>query len=67
MKWVAGAVVLALVAVVAVNALLLAYGGDRHDPVGRLSPVTHLPALTGRPQPLPAPAHTGDQSTSSDD
>jgi hypothetical protein len=59
-RWVAGAIVLALVAVVTVNALLLAYGGDRHDPVGRLSPITHLPAPTGTPRPLPPPAPTDD-------
>ena len=67
MRWAVGAIVLALVAIVGVNALLLAYGGDRHDPVGRLSPVTQLPVLTGKPRPLPPPAHTGDQRTSSDD
>jgi hypothetical protein len=66
-KWAGGAVVLALAAVVAVNVLLLAYGGDRHDPVGRLSPVTHLPAPTGKPRPLPPPAPTGGHATGSDD
>jgi hypothetical protein len=36
--------VAALTAVVAVNVALLSYGGDRHDPVGRLSPVATVPA-----------------------
>ena len=67
MRWALGAIVLALVAIVGVNALLLAYGGDRHDPVGRLSPITRIPAPTGKPRPVPLPAHTGEHSTSSDD
>lgn len=44
MRWAIAPIVVALAAVVAVNVLLLAYGGDRHDPVGRLSPVADLPA-----------------------
>ena len=67
MRWAVGAIVLALVAIVGVNALLLAYGASRHDPVGRLSPITRVPAPTGKPRPLPSPAHAGDGSTSSDD
>jgi hypothetical protein len=42
-KWVVAALA-AVAAVVAVNVALLSYGGDRHDPVGRLSPVATLPA-----------------------
>lgn len=42
MSWVVVAVA-ALTAVVAVNVALLSYGADRHDPVGRLSPLTTLP------------------------
>jgi hypothetical protein len=42
MRWAVGAVLVALVAAVAVNVLLLGYGADRHDPVGRLSPVADL-------------------------
>lgn len=51
MRWTAVAVALALAAVVAVNVLLLFYGGDRHDPVGKLSPVVTQP---GSPTPAPA-------------
>lgn len=54
MKWALAAVVVAVVAAVAVNVLLLGYGGDRHDPVGRLSPVASLP----HPSPAPPPAVT---------
>jgi hypothetical protein len=57
-RWAIAAVVVALAAVVGVNMLLLAYGGDRHDPVGRLSPVAVLPAGTVRPRPLPLPRPT---------
>jgi hypothetical protein len=32
-------IVVALTAVVAANALLLVYGANRNDPVGRLSPI----------------------------
>ena len=54
MRWAIAPIVVALAAVVAVNVLLLAYGGDRHDPVGRLSPVADLPAppvVTPKPNP----------------
>lgn len=53
MRWVVVAVA-ALAAVVAVNVALLAYGGDRHDPVGKLSPLATLPS----PAPAPAPTTT---------
>ena len=39
MKWLITSIVVSLVAVVAANALLLVYGVNRHDPVGRLSPL----------------------------
>ena len=50
------AVGVALAAVVAANVLLLGYGRDRHDPVGRLSPVASLrghrrPCRSSRPPP----------------
>jgi hypothetical protein len=46
------AVVVALVAVAAANAALLVYSGDRHDPVGQLSPIANVQ----QPQPRqPAP------------
>ena len=48
MKWAVVAVVVTLVAIAAVNVALLTYSGDRHDPVGQLSPVAsiqHQPQL----------------------
>jgi hypothetical protein len=58
MRWVVAAVVVALVAVVGVNVLLLDYSGARHDPVGRLSPVANLTTQTVQTRPLPpAPVH----------
>lgn len=63
MKW-ALVVVVALAAVIAVNAALLSYGGDRHDPVGRLSPVTTVPA----PSPTtPRPATTSEHHDQHED
>jgi hypothetical protein len=43
MRWALGAMLAALAATVTINVLLLGYGGTRHDPVGRLSPVANLP------------------------
>ena len=57
MRWVAGAAALALAAAVGVNVLLLFYGGDRHDPVGKLSPVITRPVA---PSPPAAPAQEDD-------
>ena len=51
MKWMVVAVA-ALVAVVAANVALLRYGGDRHDPVGRLTPVTSIPVRSPSPPPV---------------
>ncbi len=42
MRWIVAGVVVALVAAISVNALLLGYGTNRHDPVGRLSPIANL-------------------------
>ena len=53
MRWVVVAVVACLVAVAAVNVALLTYSGDRHDPVGQLSPIANVQQ---QPQPAPAPA-----------
>jgi hypothetical protein len=50
MKWVLGTMLAALVATVAINVLLLGYGGTANDPVGRLSPVVAN---------LPQPVHAG--------
>jgi hypothetical protein len=47
----------ALVAVVAVNVALLSYGGNRHDPVGRLSPIASLPGPAPAPAISPRAAH----------
>jgi len=55
-RWAVVAAVVALAAVVAVNVLLLGASGDRHDPVGRLSPVAVLPTVTVKARPLPPPA-----------
>jgi hypothetical protein len=69
MRWAIAAVVAGLAAVVAVNVLLLSYTGDRHDPVGRLSPVANLTTRTGKARPLPPPATADDHTdiTNSDD
>ena len=53
MRWMVVAVVVALVAVAAVNVALLTYSGDRHDPVGQLSPVANI---QHQPQPAAPPA-----------
>jgi hypothetical protein len=52
-KWLIVSVAVALTAVVAANALLLVYGGNRNDPVGRLSPITkaRLNLTPQRPAP----------------
>lgn len=42
MTGLAVAVAVAVAAVAAASALLLTFGGDRHDPVGQLSPVAHI-------------------------
>lgn len=55
MRWTFVTIAVALAAVVAVNAVLLLYGGDRHDPVGRLSPVASQPG-----SPIPAPTDEDD-------
>jgi hypothetical protein len=60
MRWTIAAIVAALAAVVAVNVALLTYAGDRHDPVGRLSPIASLPAAPGPTAPLPRHAERED-------
>lgn len=60
MKWVL-VVLVALAAVIAANVVLLSYGGDRHDPVGRLSPVASLRA------PPPAVGHERSHAREHDD
>lgn len=50
MRWLVVAAA-ALAAVVAANVALLRYGGDRHDPVGNLTPVASVPQ-----HPAPSPA-----------
>ena len=53
MKWLIMAIAVALAAVVAANALLLVYGANRNDPVGRLSPIveTRIHLTSKRPPP----------------
>ena len=53
MRWaVVAAVILAVTAAIAVNALLLlSYGTEHTDPVGTLSPVADLPASPTRLAP----------------
>lgn len=54
MKWmIVVAVILAVTATIAVNALLLSYGTNHSDPVGRLSPIADLPPASSRPSPKP--------------
>lgn len=48
------AVLVALAAIVGANALLLVYGTSRNDPVGRLSPIAHVPLVTTK-EPTQAP------------
>ena len=71
MRRIVVAVAVALAAVVAANVLLLGYGGDRHDPVGRLSPVAQLSPvarLPGTPGTAPAaPTTAGDGEHHPDD
>jgi hypothetical protein len=51
-----------LAAAAAVTMLLLNYGADRHDPVGRLSPVAQLPSRSPgqTSRLLPPPTTTGE-------
>jgi hypothetical protein len=63
-KWIL-LVAVALAAVIAVNAALLSYGRDRHDPVGRLNPVAHLPAAGSTTET--APTTTGERPEHEDD
>ncbi len=68
MRWAVAAVVVALVAVVGANVLLLDFSGARHDPVGRLSPVASLATqtVTVKTQPLPPPAPAPGHSSRTD-
>jgi hypothetical protein len=53
------AVLVAVLAGVGVaNVVLLGYGADRNDPVGRLSPVLPVSHPVPTPAPAPAPATT---------
>jgi hypothetical protein len=54
------AIVAAITAVVVVNALLLGYGSERNDRVGKLSPGAGLPVT-------PAPVVTVPATTTTDD
>jgi hypothetical protein len=59
LKWLIMAVAVALATVVAANALLLVYGGNRNDPVGRLNPI----ATTRLDLPKQPPTPPGTQTT----
>jgi hypothetical protein len=63
-KWIL-LVAVALAAVIAVNAALLSYGRDRHDPVGRLKPVASLPAPASTTPTVPTT--TGERPEHEDD
>ena len=52
MRWIVVAAV-GFVLVLGANLALLGSGGDRHDPVGRLSPVAHVSPLGPAPAPVP--------------
>jgi hypothetical protein len=64
-KWLIMSIVVALTAVVAANALLLVYGANRNDPVGRLSPIaeTRLHLMPEHPVPhvTTTPLHAGQE------
>ncbi len=67
MKWLIVSVAVALAAVIAANALLLVYGGNRNDPVGRLSPIaTNRVIVTPRP-PAPSVTETTPRAGREDD
>jgi hypothetical protein len=52
MRWVIVATAAAVGAVIAANALLLVFGTNRHDPVGRLSPIAaYRPSHVVQPSP----------------
>ena len=57
MTWRIAAILVALVAVAGANALLLTFGSNHNDPVGRLSPIAHVrvvpPARTPPSTPVP--------------
>lgn len=60
MRWIVVAVVVAFAAAIGVNALLLGYGTNQHDPVGRLSPVADLKAPATTTRPARTETHTED-------
>jgi hypothetical protein len=60
-------IVVALAAVVAANALLLVYGANRHDPVGRLSPIVGTRLHLTPKHPVPHITTTPDHARQEDD
>lgn len=68
MRWaIVAAVILAVTAAIAVNALLLlSYGSEHTDPVGTLSPVANLPAPPTHVTTIPAGEH-GSAARGADD
>ena len=67
MKWLIISVAVALAAVVAANALLLVYGANRNDPVGRLSPITETRLRLTAKRPLPHVTQTPVRAGQEDD
>jgi hypothetical protein len=57
-KWLIASVAVALGAVVLANALLLVYGGNRNDPVGRLSPIMNSSQVRPAPHVTETHHHT---------
>ncbi len=57
MRWSVLAIVVAVAATVGVNVVLLGHGVTRNDPVGRLSPVMHVPSAA---QPVVPPRTAGE-------
>ena len=68
MRWaIVAAVILAVTAAIAMNALLLiSYGTEHTDPVGTLSPVARIPAPPRHVTTIPAREH-GSAARSADD
>lgn len=61
MKWLIMSVAVALAAVIAANALLLIYGGNRNDPVGRLSPIMNTSPTRPAPHVTETPLRAGQE------
>ena len=67
MKWLIMSIAVALAAVVGANALLLVYGANRNDPVGRLSPIVETRLHLTAKRPLPHVTETHVRAGQEDD